>query len=92
MNKPAAVQSAPAHVGVQAKKALRNLDGDAAGRRQDARRVLAEEKLEAYIDKIVAQAPPLGPEARARIAALLMARPDERRRRGLLGRLRSPRG
>ncbi len=72
MNMPSPVLSARAHVGVQAKKALKDPDGDAAERLQDARRVLAEEKLKAYIDKIVAKAPPLGPEARARIAALLM--------------------
>ena len=36
----------------------------------DARRDLAAAKIEAYIERIVAEAPPLGDEARLRLAEL----------------------
>ena len=37
----------------------------------DARRTLAAEKLEQYIARVVAEAPPLSAEQKARLAALL---------------------
>jgi hypothetical protein len=37
----------------------------------DARRDLAAKKLAAYISRVVAEAPPLTPEQRTRLAALL---------------------
>lgn len=37
----------------------------------DAKRDLAAAKLSAYITKVVAEAPPLSPQQRARLAALL---------------------
>lgn len=40
---------------------------------QDAKRVLAEEKLKAFIERVVAEAPPLSAEARQRLALLLGA-------------------
>lgn len=40
---------------------------------QDAKRALAEEKLKAYIERVVAEAPPLSVEARQRLALLLRA-------------------
>jgi hypothetical protein len=38
---------------------------------RDARRVLAEEKIKAYVEKVVAEAPPLTHEQRDRLALLL---------------------
>jgi hypothetical protein len=50
--------------------ASRGSDPDAIA---DARRELAAAKLEAYVAKVVAEAPPLSPEQRDRIALLFRA-------------------
>lgn len=49
-------------------QAVRAGDQDAA---TEARRDLAEAKIAQYVAKVVAEAPPLGPDQRARLAALL---------------------
>lgn len=48
----------------------KGLDPDAAPKVVEARRVLAAEKLSAYITRIVDEAPPLSPGQRAHLASL----------------------
>ena len=75
------VSRARSRVANEIKKA-KKAGGDAATQAvQDARRLLAEENLKAYIARVVASAPPLTPDQRDRIAQLLAAAPPSARRR-----------
>ncbi len=65
-----AVGLAKARVAVESKK-HKKAGGEPPASLQDARRVLAEEKLRQYIERTVASAPPLTAEQRDRLRVLL---------------------
>jgi hypothetical protein len=64
------VASAKAHLAVEVKKRKKSGEAPEGPSVQDARRVLAEEKIKQYVAAVVATAPPLGPEQLSRLAAL----------------------
>jgi hypothetical protein len=66
-----AVAKARSRVAVEVKKRKRLGDEGPPDAVEDARRVLAEEKIKAFVEQTVASAPPLSAEQRARLAVLL---------------------
>lgn len=69
------LRRAHALVAVEARKDKRNGATAPSEGMQDARRALAEEKLKAFIERVVAEAPELGTEARCRLASILQVKP-----------------
>lgn len=64
------VNRAKARVAVETKKDKRRGATAPSEALQEARQALAEENIKAYVEKVVAGAPELGPDARSRLAAL----------------------
>lgn len=66
-----AVNIAGSHLANTIKKPKRSSDPSAAASIDEARRVLAEAKIKAYVEKTVASAPELNGDQRQRLSALL---------------------
>ena len=65
------VARANARVAVESKRQRKLGTGEPSPALLEARRVLAEEKLKQYIQQVVASAPPLDEDTKARLALLL---------------------
>lgn len=70
---PQPVAQAKSELAVASKSARRRPGKETAARVAEARRALTEAKLARHIAEAVAAAPPLTPEQRARLSALLRA-------------------
>lgn len=65
------VALARSRVAVEGKKQKRDGGSTPSPSLENAQRVLAEEKIKAFVERTVAAAPPLTPEQRDRLALLL---------------------
>ena len=65
------VPKARSRVAVEVKKHKRDGRPDSSAAVRDAQRVLAEEKIKAYVERALAAAPALTPEQRDRLSLLL---------------------